>query len=82
MNLLPPEFIALVPSTPQEYQPRIIGYKFRRFDRTYYTAVGGARTAYKALARLYTCSDVICSSKDKWLWGHRSKGHWIVVYER
>lgn len=80
MNLVSPDFVALIPSTPQTYTkpPEIIGYTFQLNDGVYYAKDGGVTIA-KDNAHVYQAQSVdVCSREGGW--GHRSRGKWRAVY--
>lgn len=74
----------LVPSTPQEYtpptSPKIKGYLFKLNNDSYYAAgdVDITHTRLREEAAVYSSLCVIAVSDG---WGHKSNGHWVVVYE-
>jgi hypothetical protein len=81
-KLIPPEFVALIPSNPQDYEPpilspKILGYTFLRTDGLYYRADGGV-TVNREDAAVYQARDVCLTSKG---WGNKARGNWRAVYE-
>lgn len=80
-TLIPPEFVALIPSQPQEYahSPTIIGYTFCIEDKLYYR-VGGGVTMNRSHAEVYDARTVELVSVAGG-WGHKRCGKWQAVYE-
>lgn len=83
-RIIPPEFIALVPPSVQDYPPRIKGFIFRLHDGHYFKAAQKGITRDRNAAYVYTLEDIYigfmgtcyeqCIGK--------AQGHWIIVYER
>lgn len=75
-RLIPPEFMALVPPSIQDYPPRIKGFIFKDYDGDYYRAAGQGVTRQRKNAYVYSCEEAM-----KTCGTIKEEGHWIVVYE-
>lgn len=77
--------INIVPSTPQEYDipasPNILGYMFQLNNGSYYAnwEINRTYTWRREEAEIY---DDRCITASGSHWGHKSLGHWVVVYEQ
>jgi len=81
MNLVSPDFVALIPSTPQTYttSKEIIGYTFELNSGVYYRLNGGVTRNIK-IAVVYGAETVAIVSRVGG-WGHKSMGKFRAVYE-
>lgn len=77
-NIVPPEMAALL--LPATTSPKIRGYLFRRNANGLYHGINGVLTILKSRARVYSISDAEYCSRNKWNWGTRQYGTWVVVY--
>lgn len=81
-RLTPPEFVALIPSSPQQYSnagPAIIGYTFQHTNGVYFRKGGGVCIDRKD-AYIYIADTVEIVSRDGG-WGNKSQGKFRAVYE-
>ena len=80
-TLVPPEFVALIPSTPQEYQiqPVIVGYTFQLHNGCFYSDTYGVCLDRKKAYRYAPATVAIVSRMGGW--GHKSRGKFRAVYE-
>lgn len=94
-RLIPPEFVALLPSPPQDYDQaivddmlrmcgkqssrEIIGYTFQLNDGVYYSSTYGV-TIDRDKAYVYQSKTVEVVSRVGG-WGNKSRGKFRAVYE-
>ena len=78
-NIVPPEMAALLLDFKQ---PEIIGFMFRRNINGIFIFHGlnGLMTFNREAARVYSLKQVELYTRNKWNWGRKSKGHWVVAY--
>ena len=85
-RLIPPEFIALVPPSVQNYHepgPKIKGFIFRMSNGGYYGSFMKGSVLLREDAHVFTVKELDQHIKEiDWVWGREYQGHWIVVYER